>query len=147
MDQHYAIKESDKISKDNLCEALTLPDEYSAYGEKFVNIITEFERMWDGDTSSIKAMQHRIERQKTDIWPIHSAPYRAGPKAREFKNQEIHRVLTMIIIGFAQTKRALAIILISKKDGSLRSFVDYRKLNAVTNWDLYPIPRMDKCIE
>lgn len=34
----------------------------------------------------------------------------------------------------------------SKKDVTLRLSVDYRKLNAVTNHDVYLITHMDKCI-
>eukprot|EP00171_Calliarthron_tuberculosum_P023710 IDg23710t1 len=34
-----------------------------------------------------------------------------------------------------------------KKDGSLRFCIDYRRLNAVTKRDSYPLPRMDDCID
>lgn len=38
------------------------------------------------------------------------------------------------------------LVLFSKKGGTLRLCVNYRKLKVVMIWDSYPIPRMHKCI-
>ena len=42
---------------------------------------------------------------------------------------------------------ASAIVLVSKKDGTYRMCIDYRKLNAITKKDAFPIPRIDDSIE
>lgn len=34
-----------------------------------------------------------------------------------------------------------------KKDGKLRFYVDYEKLNAVTTCALYTLPHMDECLD
>jgi len=39
------------------------------------------------------------------------------------------------------------IAVVSKKNGSLRFCVDYRKLNSVTRRDAYPLPRIDSCLD
>jgi len=39
------------------------------------------------------------------------------------------------------------IVLVSKKDGSLRFCIEYRKLNSVTRRDAYPLPRIDSCLD
>lgn len=39
------------------------------------------------------------------------------------------------------------VILVKKKDGSLRFCIDYRKLNQVTQKDCYPLPRVDDLLD
>ena len=36
---------------------------------------------------------------------------------------------------------------VAKKDGTTRFCVDYRKLNSVTNEDVYPLPRIDDTLD
>eukprot|EP00171_Calliarthron_tuberculosum_P001458 IDg1458t1 len=38
-------------------------------------------------------------------------------------------------------------VLAPKADGSLRLCIDYRRLNAVTKRNSYPLPRMDDCLD
>mgnify|MGYP003411260331 FL=1 len=51
------------------------------------------------------------------------------------------------VIEPATSEWASPVVLITKKDGSVRFCVDYRKLNALTVKDTYPLPRMDECLD
>ena len=42
---------------------------------------------------------------------------------------------------------ASPIVLVTKKDGSTRFCVDYRKVNQVTRKDAYPLPRVDDTLD
>ena len=74
-------------------------------------------------------------------------PYRAGPKAREFEKKEVERMLRDGIIEPSQSNWAAPVVLVPKKEGTLRFCVDYRRLNSVTVRDSYPLPRMDESID
>ena len=39
------------------------------------------------------------------------------------------------------------IVVVKKKDSSNRICVDYRKLNAITKFDTYPMPRIDEMLD
>lgn len=67
-------------------------------------MLTQVESMWHRNFGSKEVMQHRIDLENTDIQPIYSAPYHAGPQARELEKQKMNQMLAMDVIGSAQTK-------------------------------------------
>ena len=38
-------------------------------------------------------------------------------------------------------------VIVGKKDGTIRICVDYRKLNPISETDAYPMPRIDELID
>jgi len=51
------------------------------------------------------------------------------------------------VIQPAKSPWASNIVLVTKKDGSLRCCVDYQQLNTATRKDAYPLPRTDMCLD
>ena len=51
------------------------------------------------------------------------------------------------VIQPAKSPWASNLVLVKKKDGSLRCCVDYRQLNSLTRKDAYPLPRTDMCLD
>lgn len=51
------------------------------------------------------------------------------------------------VIQPSKSPWASPVVLVEKKDKSLRFCVDYRKLNRVTKKDVYPLPRIDDALD
>ena len=60
---------------------------------------------------------------------------------------EIQRMLNKGVIEPGQSPWASPIVLVKKKDGSLRFCVDYCHLNSVTEFDDYPLPWINETLE
>lgn len=75
--------------------------------------------------------------------PIASPPYRMSPGKKAVLEQEVQKLLDADVIEECDSPWAANVVLVTKKDGGLRLCVDYRKLNAVTEPDRYPLPRIE----
>jgi Reverse transcriptase (RNA-dependent DNA polymerase) len=132
----------DETWKDNL-DINHLPKETQP---KVKDMLSKYSSMWTGQLGEISITQHRIDLIPA-AKPIYQAPYRAGVKGREVEKEEVERMLKADVIEPANSEWASPVVLITKPDGSVRFCVDYRKLNAVTVKDSYPLPRMDECLD
>ncbi|GBC37403.2 uncharacterized protein LOC114968091 [Rhizophagus irregularis DAOM 181602=DAOM 197198] len=79
--------------------------------------------------------------------PISQPPYRCNPKYREFLQGEIKRMESQGLIRKSASPWALTVVIVNRKEGENRLCIDYRKLNAITKADAYPLPRIDDMLE
>ena len=88
---------------------------------------------------------HKID--TGDARPIKQPPRRLPASQRTLVEEEVRKMLDEGIIEPSSSPWAAPIVLVKKKSGGVRFCVDYRKLNAVTRKDAYPLPRIDETIE
>ncbi|RXN25056.1 hypothetical protein ROHU_021745 [Labeo rohita] len=86
-------------------------------------------------------------RTNKDSTPIRQKPYRVPEKMVEKLKTEVKMMLEMGIMEPSQSEWSSPILLVPKKDGGVRFCTDFRKLNSVSCFDSYPMPRIDKLIE
>jgi transposase InsO family protein len=76
---------------------------------------------------------------KPGATPVRSGPYRASPQTQQKIDEQIQEMLDAGVISYSDSEFSSPIVVVYKADGSLRLCVDYRKLNAVSLFDSYPL--------
>ena len=77
--------------------------------------------------------------------PIKQHPRRIPFALRGEVKKMIEGMLRQGVIKPSHSPWASPIVLVAKKDGGTRFCVDYRKLNAITKMDVYPLPVLMTC--
>lgn len=121
--------------------------QYKAQKQPFIDMLSQFDSMWDGHHGCVTMGKHRIELLQPEKAPVHAAPYQTGPESREAEKIEIDKMLTENVTEPTQTKWAALIVFAPERDCTLLFCVDYSNFNAVVKQGSYAIPRMDKCID
>ena len=79
--------------------------------------------------------------------PVNTRPYRLALHKLAVADEEIDKMLEMGIIRPSASPWASPITLVPKKDGSTRFCIDYRKVNAVTEKDRWPLPHIQEIFD
>jgi len=75
-----------------------------------------------------------------DTRPIRQAPYRVAPAKRNEIQALVEEMLDLGVIEPSNSPWSSPVVLVKKSDGSSRFCVDYRRVNAATRKDTYPLP-------
>ena len=79
--------------------------------------------------------------------PVHQRARRLGPLVLKQIKQEFDDLIKQDIIQPSNSEWASPMVVVKKKDGTLRPCGDYRMLNAITKPDRYPLPRMNDILD
>ncbi len=104
-------------------------------------MLRQHQAMWSGHLGAVTATEHRIVLQGRDLVDRRHT----GPDIPYQGRNRTHAHAGRIEPSMSEWTSP--VVIVHKHDGSARFCVDYRKLNASTIRDFYPIPQMDDCID
>ncbi|KAL0161382.1 hypothetical protein M9458_045107, partial [Cirrhinus mrigala] len=99
----------------------------------------------DNDLGCTNLISHDIP--LTDDVPVRQRYRRLPPSEYDVVKTHINQLLEAQIIRESCSPYASPIVLVKKKDGSLRMCVDYRQLNSKTRKDAFPLPRIEETLD
>ena len=91
-------------------------------------------------------LEHHIELISHARIPPHRT-YRLSPKETDELKSQLDTYLKAGHIRPANSPFGAGILFAKKKDGGFRLCIDYRALNKITVKDVYPLPRIDDCLD
>lgn len=99
----------------------------------------------DHDLGETGLVEHMVDTGNSK--PIYQRPYRAEHLKRAVIEKEVNKMLENNIIEPSNSAWSSPVVLVTKKDGSIRFCVNYIRLNDVTVRDTYCLPRIDDILQ
>ena len=99
----------------------------------------------EGDLGCTNLIEHEIP--LLDNVPVRQRYRRIPPSEYELVKAHINQLLEAQVVRESSSPYASPIVLVKKKDGSLRMCVDYRLLNSKTRKDAFPLPRIEESLD
>ena len=145
IDVHPRTKESDfdknfeNMDMSNLTPAQSA--EVKTLLKEYVNVFAKH----DKDLGCTDLIEHHIP--LLDEIPVRQRYRRIPPSQYEEVKNHIKQLVEAQVVRESCSPYASPLVLVRKKDGTLRLCVDYRLLNAKTRRDAYPLPRIDESLD
>ena len=108
-------------------------------------LLDKFNNVLSNEPGKTMIAEHNIETGNANL--VRLQPYRSPHAYRETVRQDLQDMEQNGIIEPSSSEWTAPIVLVKKKDGTLRFCVDYRKLNSLSQTDPYPMPRIDELID
>ena len=99
------------------------------------------------DVGHTKAAKHKIVLKDPDTPPFKERFYRIPPLQLDEVRAHLKMMLDAGVIWPSNSPWCNAVVLVRKKDGSLRFCIDFRKLNSLTVKDSHPLPHICDTLE
>ena len=117
--------------------------------KSIIKLVTEFADIFVGPDGILGWTDKAYHTIKVDPskGPQQGKPRAKSAHDKRFIEQEVARLLKEGKIRPSKSPWGAPVVLVRKKDGTLRFCVDFRELNDMTKKDAYPIPRIDELLD
>lgn len=109
------------------------------------NLIGSFPELFYDVPSRTHVLHHDID--VGDHLPVKQHPYRVNPAKRAIMKSEVQYLVDNGLAEPSSSPWSSPCLLIPKPDHTFRFCTDYRKVNAKTKPDSFPLPRMEDCVD
>ena len=109
------------------------------------DFIMEFVDLFPDTPKRTSCVHHDVD--VMGATPIKQHPYRVNPVKLKFLRNEVEYMMANGIIEPSSSEWSSPCVLVPKSNRAYRFCTDFRKINAVTKSDSYPIPRVEDCID
>lgn len=115
---------------------------------QLISLLNEFRSSFDFPQAPLgrtNTVVHRIHIGTNT--PLRQRPYRVSPAECRIITKQVNDMLQRGVIKPSCSLWSSPVVLVKKRDGSIRFCVDYRRLNKITSKDVYPFPRIDDALD
>ncbi|KAL0173155.1 hypothetical protein M9458_033466, partial [Cirrhinus mrigala] len=123
----------------------TNPNLSAAQKAELRHLVGQFLDVFSDTPGQTNVLSHDIRTPPGVI--IRQRTYRVPEARRQAIEEEIQKMLKLGVIEPSRSPWSSPIVLVPKPDGTLQFCNDYRRLNEVSDFDSYPMPRVDELLE
>jgi len=140
---------SSSLSKKAFVKLFKMPENWT---EAQLNLLKEL--LWkfreifslsNTDFGKTTLVEHEID--TGDSEPIYVRPFRRSLAEEEEIKKEVQDMYEAGVIESSTSPWCFPVLRVPKKDGTKRFSIDFRKLNAVTRQDRFPLPNIDSLLD
>lgn len=113
--------------------------------KQLVEVIQSYSILFSDIPGRTHLLEHDVD--VGDVKPITQRFYRVSPEKRKILESEVAYMLENGIAEPSSSSWASPCLLVGKPDSTYRPCTDFRKVNAVTKPDSFPLPRMEDCVD
>ena len=142
--------EPDSLRKEKLASIMKLP-QCSLNDEdvqKLIDCALEYDDVFAIDSNKrgeVKGVEYTIDTAESS--PIIRTPWRVPFALRDEISRMVQEMLGKRVIQKSASPWASPVVLVRKKDGTLRFCINYRRLNAVMCKDTFPLLMIDDVLD